>query len=613
MRDRQTKEGSHAEFSEYSMMTNQLRAGSAVSRSRAIAALAAITMLFSLASTANATAGDNGPTVDVIVTETNPVSDLAEAIVSSAGGVITSHLDLIGGFSATVPELALATLASDPSIASVTPDGSVTLTEAGWSDAADLGNLNPKDFGGSLFRITEITKVRDFWSKGFTGAGVDVALIDSGVSPVVGLHDPGKLVNGPDLSFESQNTEFRHLDTYGHGTHMAGIIAGRDVVAADYNTVVADHFVGIAPDARIVNVKVGNHDGTVDVSQVIAGIDWVVQHKNDNGLNIRVLNLSFGTDSSQSHLLDPLSHAVEQAWKAGIVVVVAAGNDGNADPLRNPATNPYVIAVGSAEGMKADSASMEIVSDFSNCGVTGGRTVDLVTRGRSVLSLRTPGSMADTENPQARVAGRLFLGSGTSQAAAVVSGLAALLVDQHPGLSPDQVKSMLTTGNLSVKKSSKQCQGAGGAILQLKESIPTFTQVHVPSTGLGSLEAARGTDHLEAHGVVLEGEQDVFGQPWNAEVWAPASAAGTSWSGGTWNGTSWSGTSWSGLSWSGTSWSGLSWSGTSWSGTSWSDMAWSGTSWSGTSWSGTSWSGTSWSGTSWSSAGWDAASGVRWD
>ena len=583
----------------------------------AIGVLAILSLLVSLAATAPKTEPD--PLVAVIVVEANPISELAEAIVTGAGGTITSSLDLIGGFAATVPSSSVSALEATAPIQSITPDGTVQLTEAGWGNAAaDLGGLDPKTFAGSLYRITEITKVRDMWKAGWTGDGVDVALIDSGVSPVPGLDDSTKVVNGPDLSFESQSDDFRHLDTYGHGTHMAGIIAGRDVVASNYDLVVADHFVGVAPDARIVNVKVGNHDGTVDVSQVIAGIDWVVQHKNDNGLNIRVLNLSFGTDSTQSHLLDPLSHAVEQAWRNGIVVVVAAGNDGNSAGLRNPATNPYVISVGSAQGLKASASKMEIVSDFSNCG-TSARGVDIVAPGKSVLSLRTPGSMADIENPQARVEGRLFLGSGTSQSAAVVSGAVALLLEQHPSATPDQIKAMLGNGALTVKKSSSLCQGDGGLVLDVTETVPSAVQSHQPSTGVGSLEAARGTDHLEMNGVVLEGEQDIFGNMWNGTSWSTAAALGTSWSGGQWNGTSWSGTSWSGTSWSGTSWSGTSWSGTSWSGTSWSgtswsDMAWSGTSWSGTSWSGTSWSGTSWSGSSWSSAGWGpAAGGVRWD
>ncbi len=128
-----------------------------------------------------------------------------------------------------------------------------------------------------------------------------------------------------DLSLEADVPEARYLDTYGHGTHMAGIAAGRSP-GADLRT---EHgFLGVAPDARIVSIKVADNTGAVDVTQVIAGIDWVVQHRNEGDLNIRVLNLSYGTDSKQGYQIDPLAAAVERAWDAGIVVVVAAGNDG---------------------------------------------------------------------------------------------------------------------------------------------------------------------------------------------------------------------------------------------------------------------------------------------
>ena len=228
--------------------------------------------------------------------------------------------------------------------------------EAGWEDASALADYNPKDYAGSMYWVTrENVYALAYWNDGFTGDGVDVAVIDTGVVPVPGLDEPGKLIHGPDLSFESQSTDLRHLDTYGHGTHMAGIIAGRDgnldeIFDGD------ERFNGMAPGARIVSLKVGDYQGSVDVSQVIAAIDWVVEHKNDNGLNIRVLNLSFGTDSIQDYEVDPLAFAVERAWRAGIVVVVAAGNDGNATPLRNPATSPYIIAVGASVPSDSDGA-----------------------------------------------------------------------------------------------------------------------------------------------------------------------------------------------------------------------------------------------------------------
>jgi serine protease AprX len=173
-----------------------------------------------------------------------------------------------------------------------------------------------------------------------TGGGVGVAVIDTGVNPVGGLSGNSKVSDGPDLSFDALEDNLRHRDLHGHGTNMAAIIAANNSASGD----------GVAPGAHLINVKVGAGDGTVDVSQVIAAIDWVVQNRDLNGNNVRVISLSFNTDATQDHLLDPLAHAVENAWRAGIVVVVAGGNDGRSiQRLGNPAISPYVISVGAAE------------------------------------------------------------------------------------------------------------------------------------------------------------------------------------------------------------------------------------------------------------------------
>jgi serine protease AprX len=328
-----------------------------------------------------------------------------------------------------------------------------------------------------------------------------------------------------------------------------------------------------------------------------------------------VLNLSFGTDSLQSHLIDPLAYAVEQAWKAGIVVVVAAGNDGNGAPLRNPALDPYVIAVGASHANTSTPVGDDAVAAFSNCTATG-RSVDVLAPGKSIVSLRNPGSYADATYPQARVSDRFFLGSGTSQAAAVVSGAAALLVQQRPTATPDQIKQLLKATATPVSGAPTLCQGAGMIDVNAARRASTpknATQSYGWSLGNGLLEWSRGSMHLSHDGVVLQGEQDIFGKPWTpwcTVTLTNTTCATTKWgTGGTWNGSTWTGAGWSGTSWSGTSWSGTSWSGTSWSGTSWSGISWSGMSWSGTSWSGTSWSGTSWSGTSWSGMSWSCAGG----
>ncbi|MBT8203013.1 MAG: S8 family serine peptidase [Acidimicrobiia bacterium] len=465
-------------------------------------------------------------------------------------------------------------------------DSNNTSVSAGWD-----GKESRKDTTGQMENVRGgVTHAAQMWEAGFTGEGIDVAIIDSGVATVEGLDLPGKVLHGPDLSFESQGPDI-YVDTFGHGTHLAGIIAGRDDGIRNINKVKSE-FVGMAPDARIVSLKVADRNGVTDVSQVIAAIDWVVQHRNTDGLNIRVLTLAYGTDSIQDYQIDPLSHAVEQAWRAGIVVVVAAGNDGNGSPLRNPATNPFVITVGATDSQGTGDFIDDELMGFSSCG-TPDRHVDVGAPGKSIESLVAPSSTASIENPDG-VNGRYIKGSGTSQATAVVAGAVALLAQQRPNATPDQIKALITGRANPLTGVDDTCQGSG--VFTVKDlydealnPTPVAVQTHAASTGIGSLEAARGSVHIESDGVVLDGEQDIFGNDWVGASWSSLAAAGASWSGGDWNGASWSGASWSGASWSGASWSGASWSGASWSGASWSGASWSGASWSGNVWHGISW------------------------
>jgi serine protease AprX len=486
---------------------------------------------------------------------------------------------------------------------------------ASWGASA----YDPSSDPYSMQNVTAADGVQAWWSTGDTGKGVDVAIIDTGVAPVAGLNAPGKVTNGPDLSLESQSPSLQYLDTNGHGTFMAGLIAGNDGQPGGYR--------GVAPDARIVSLKVGVADGGTDVSQVIAAIDWVVQHRNDNGLNIRVINLSYGTNSSQSYAIDPLAYAVEQAWKAGIVVVAAAGNSGyqngaSAQGLADPAYDPQIVAVGGADTMGTSTPWDDQVASFSataaSCSASC-RAADMIAPGTHIQGLRVAGSYIDQNNPAGVLGNNYFRGSGTSEATAFVSGAVADLLQRYPQLTPDQVKAMLTSSCDKLSSYNWRQQGCGELDMSklLGASIPSVfaaQQYNAPGAGMGLLEGSRGSDHISMNGVVLQGEQDIFGMPFNSAAMALLEAAGHSWSGGTWNGSSWSGSSWSGSSWSGSSWSGSSWSGSSWSGSSWSGSSWSGHSWSGSSWSGSSWSGSSWSGSSWSGSSWSSGSwlGASW-
>ncbi len=492
-----------------------------------------------------------------------------------------------------------------------------TTTVDGYDPAATLG---------SMYNVVDQIGARKLWHNGVTGQGIDIAVIDTGVAPVPALTGADKVVAVVDLSFEAGVPEATYLDTNGHGSHMSGIIAGR-TPGADPLTATPDEFFGVAPDAGIVSVKVGDNTGAVDVSQVIAAIDWVVEHRNEGDLDIRVINLSYGIDSTQDYRIDPLARAVENAWAHGIVVVAASGNDGWNDStggLTSPAFDPYVIAVGASEatdwGMTiprwasaGDYYSLDEDGRRVNYWEDGytGRLPDVVAPGAHIDSLRVPNSRIDFEHPEGYVTDELFRGSGTSQAAAVTSGAVALLLDHRPDLTPDQVKALLRDTARPVPNYFESLQGQGviDVTAAANAPVPTdATQTWEWSTGLGSLEAARGTQHVVIDGVVVEGEITAWGDPWDPQAWIDASSLGASWSGASWTGASWTGASWTGASWTGASWTGASWTGASWTGASWTGASWTGASWTGASWTGASWTGASWTGASWTGASWTGAS-----
>lgn len=601
------------------------RLGLFTARGSALGALLALPALALPLATGSAAAASGG--AGGLDTEVSSVVVMAAAGQESAvqrraedlGLQITRRLDIVHGFAAQGSAQAVARLSAAPAVVSVTPDRAVHPT------SIDPGLGYDVAAAGSSSSITQIVGAQAAWAKGWTGAGVDVAVIDTGVSTVPGLDAAGKVIVGPDLSFDSQ-TSTPGIDGFGHGTFMAGLIAGRDpllTTKGNCSTCLTGSslsdtriFTGVAPDSRIVNVKVGARNGAADVSQVIAAIDWTVQHAHDSGLNIRVLNLSFGTDSAQSYLVDPLAYAAEQAWKRGLVVVASAGNEGKTQTkLASPAYDPYVLAVGGLDSMGTVVTSDDVVADFAQNG-TVLRPVDVVAPAVSTIGLRVPGSFIDTlaEN-QGKVGTRFQRGSGTSEAAAIVSGLAALVVQKNPTATPDQVKALITSTATSLRpveiteelKAEAKRRGMkpedyaalltwrnrtyGGygipsAIAALSQSPSSSArQVYLPSVGGGSLEATRGGVHVVNNGVELTGEKDIFGRAVSTSTLAAAEARGAAWTGGTWNGSRWSGDTWSGSRWSTATWTGSDWSGSRWSGSRWSGTSWSGSRWSSVGWS----------------------------
>ena len=508
--------------------------------------------------------------------------------------------------------------------------GAVIPILAGASVPTPALGYDPLIDGGSMSLVSTVVGAQEMWQKGYTGKGVDVAVIDTGVSRVPGLNGSGKVIDGADLSFDSQNPLFAHLDGFGHGTMMASIIAGSDavgtsktcgacLVASPYSD--TTKFVGIAPGARIINVKAGAFDGSTDVSQVIAAIDWVVQHRTQNGMNIRVINLSYGTDSVQEFGIDPLAYAAEVAWRKGIVVVASAGNEGLKTPsLASPAYNPNILAVGASDTKGTVTLADDFIPTFAQHG-SALRHVDVVAPGAHIIGLKVPGSTIDSSVTTGKVGTRFQRGSGTSEATAVVSGVVALLLQKYPSATPDQIKTLLTTTAQPTASTESvppelmvladrflqwwQGNGVVRADQAAGQALPVVEALPFTSRGTGTLEGARGSTHVISNGVSLTGEKDILSAPWDGMRWSAAAWAGTSWSGGSWNGMRWSGSSWLTRTWATTIWTGSDWSGMRWSGMRWSAMSWLGMRWSGLGWDGMRWSTGSWDGMRWSDSSWE--------
>ncbi|HUP84161.1 MAG TPA: S8 family serine peptidase [Acidimicrobiales bacterium] len=516
------------------------------------------------------------------------VSSVARA-VERIGGTVDRPLPLVDGFAATVPADGVATLEATPGVRAVTADRRVQFEELTYDDSTTASSF------------AKVSGATSSWTSGNLGAGIGVAVIDTGISSMNDF--TGRLVFGPDLSGEGTTT-----DTYGHGTVMAGIIGGSGADSANRS---GGAFTGVAPKATLVSVKVAGRNGVTDVSTVLQAMHWVSAYKDQ--FNIRVLNLSWGVPSTQDPSVDPLNYAVERLWQQGITVVVAGGNSGpTAGTITKPADDPMVLTVGAYnDGQNTDPAD-DAVPGWSSRGPTaqGLAKPDVVAPGRSLVATRSFGSAVEAENPKSLQPPSYIKGSGSSESAAVASGLSALLVAQRPAYSPDQVKTAFKRSASPIANTAASLQGAGRLDLAraLTADAGAVVQQTSRATGLGSIEASRGgrnvtTDcFMDGTLDLIKGEITDKCVPWDGNSWT-----GNSWTGNSWTGNSWTGNSWTGNSWTGNSWTNATWTGNSWTGGTWTGNSWTGNSWTGNSWTGNSWTGNSWTGNSWTNTAWTTA------
>jgi serine protease AprX len=340
---------------------------------------------------------------------------------------IDRQLPLLGGVSGTVAADDLSRLRRAPGVRLVSLDRPMVST-ATAKPGSNLVTLYPS-----------LDAAPEAWSKGYTGAGVGIAVVDSGAVPHA---DFGSRLVQVRLGGQSAMID----DTYGHGTLVAGIAGGS---SAD------GRYMGIATGAKLYAVNVARADGTVYSSDVIAGLSWV--YENRASTNIRVVNLSLQESAPTSYLQNPLDTAVERLWKAGIVVVVAAGNRGPGGTSYAPANDPFAITVGALDPKGTAATGDDSVASWSSTGKTLDNydKPDLVAPGRAVVSFMPTTGTLYQQAPASAIAEPGYVSlSGTSTAAPQVAGAAAILLQQHPTWTPDQVKCALANSARSVSGSS---------------------------------------------------------------------------------------------------------------------------------------------------------------
>ena len=382
-------------------------------------------------------AGANGMVTVIVQYRQMPNSSSIRGM-QLGGAAIKSKLRTIHAVTMRVPASMLAKLAKDPNVAYITPDRPVSLTTTN----EDYETAIQADVAAAQFA--------------FDGTGVGVAIIDSGVADHADMHD----ASGASRVVYSQSFvagDTTASDQFGHGTHVAGLVGGTGVSSGLGHGYEAK-YAGVAPNVNIINLRVLDQNGFGTDSQVIAAIQQAIALKDT--YNIRVINMSLGRPVFESYTLDPVCQAVESAWRAGIVVVVAAGNRGRDNSLHThgfatigaPANDPAVITVGATRTMDTATRVDDAIASYSSKGPTLGDHVvkpDLVAPGNRLVSLRDAGSTLDRNYSQFAVAPfiggtpKYFRLSGTSMATPLVSGAVALMLQQDPSLTPDQVKARL--------------------------------------------------------------------------------------------------------------------------------------------------------------------------
>ena len=442
----------------------------------------------------------------------------------AAGASEVAALDAIDMVTAVVTPDALRAMRFDARVKFI---GADTVVRAADKDG-EFETDDDKD-GGKKDRKTSAgiaaIDAPDAWRES-TGKGITVALMDTGVARHPDLD--GSVVARVDFVNDGATS----LDPGGHGTFMAGLIAAHGKT-----------FKGVAPDAKIVSLRVLDAKGIGTMHSVLAGFDWLLHNRAAYG--IRVLNLSFGAPQAASYHKELLAGVVESAHFAGVAVVAAAGNDGpKPGTLSLPGADPFVLTVGSFDDKGTTDKDKYKESTFSGRGPTrdGFAKPDVLAPGEHVLSLRVPGTALDRGAKPGDSSAYARL-TGTSASSAMVAGVAALVLQAHRSYTPTQVKGAITAAGHKIN-------GSKTPVADAEESLDT----RPARANAGVAPSAVLMAFLKHNGLLL--------------------ADGVSWEGISWEGVSWESVSWESVSWESVTWESVTWESVTWETVAWETVSW---------------------------------------
>ncbi len=416
-------------------------------------------------------------TVNVIVQYRQAPRAQQEGRVQRLGAHLTHRLALVKAIAVTIPVSALPALQADPEVASIHLDHPVK---------------------GMDSTTNSVVGVSAAWNDGYTGSGIGVAVIDSGINDSSldlwnSSQSHSRVVYHQDFTgTATSNSSGAKYDLYGHGTHVAGIVGGNGYLSSG-------NYSGVAPAVTLVDLRALDSTGVGSDSTVIDAIQEAISLQNT--YNIQVINLSLGRGIAESYTQDPLCQAVESAWQSGLVVVVAAGNYGRLSvdgsdgygTVTAPGNDPLVITVGALNSTGSTSQSAEIMTSYTSKGPTTYDHVvkpDIMAPGNAIVSLYAPGATLEADYPAQVVDGNngkadYFTLSGTSMATPVVSGAAVLLLQQNGNLTPDQVKAKLMQNSYQSFPTSTSI-----TVAALDETFTEYYDLFSVGTGLLDLQPA---------------------------------------------------------------------------------------------------------------------------